>query len=75
MIAALVRDVDGLLPLGRVHDRRCRSGDGQMSGLISFIIQGWWPAPSVEPASTVYWTHSAGLSRQYIQPGTTPAGT
>ena len=24
-------------------------GDGQISGLISFIIQAWWPAPSVEP--------------------------
>ena len=24
-------------------------GDGQISGLISFIIHAWWPAPSVEP--------------------------
>ena len=39
-------------------------GDGQISGLISFIIQAWWPAPSVDPASTVYWMQSAGLSRQ-----------
>ena len=42
--------------------------DGQISGLISFIIQAWCPAPSVEPASVTYWTHLAGLSRQNIQP-------
>ena len=39
-------------------------GDGQISGLISFIIQAWWPAPRVEPALTVYWMQSAGLVRQ-----------
>ena len=40
------------------------SGDGQISGLISFIIHAWWPAGSWLPASTVYWMQSAGLSRQ-----------
>ncbi len=39
-------------------------GDGQTSGLISFIIHAWWPAPRVEPALTVYWTQSAGFVRQ-----------
>ena len=39
-----------------------------MSALISFICQAWWPAPSWLPASSVYCTQSAGLSRQYIQP-------
>src|SRR6188474_2367543 len=43
-------------------------GDGQISGRISFIIHFWWPAPSVEPASTVYWMHLSWLSRQNIQP-------
>src|SRR4051812_37133748 len=42
--------------------------EGQMSGLISFIIHAWWPAPSVDPASVTYWTQSAGWSRQYCQP-------
>src|SRR3954470_4436040 len=43
-------------------------GEGQTSGLTSFIIHAWWPAPSVEPASVVYWMHLAALSRQNAQP-------
>ncbi len=39
-------------------------GDGQTRALISFICQVWWPAPSVEPFLSVYWTQSAGLARQ-----------
>src|SRR3954453_24064874 len=43
-------------------------GDGQISPLISFIIQSWWLLPSVEPALVRMSAHLSGLSRQYIQP-------
>ena len=43
-------------------------GAGQISLLISFIIQRWWPSPSVGPLSRTVSTHSSGLSRQKTQP-------
>ncbi len=41
---------------------------GQMSALISFSCQRWWPSPSVGPLSSTIWRQSSGLSRQKIQP-------
>ena len=56
-------DLDRLVPADRVEHADA-AGDGQTSALTSFIIQSWWPAPSWLPASVVYFTQSAGLSRQ-----------
>src|SRR4051812_47806269 len=43
-------------------------GAGQMSALISFICQVWWPLPRVEPFFSTSSTHDDALSRQYAQP-------
>ena len=37
--------------------------DGQISLLISLVIQSWWLSPSVEPASVTILAASSGLSR------------
>src|SRR3990172_5613315 len=41
---------------------------GQTSALISFIIQAWWPRPSVGPFLSTSSVHSLALSRHQIQP-------
>ena len=43
---ALECDVDRLVPQ-RLIGEADAVGDGQIRALISFIIQAWWPAPSV----------------------------
>src|SRR6476469_7430945 len=41
---------------------------GQMSLLISFICQSWWPAGSAVPFLTTMFVQSWTWSRQYTQP-------